>query len=550
MNSSIKLAAFLLLYIFSASCSTSYKDEIALIPKESKMVAQIDINRVLDKSGALDFNFDQVKGFLEKQGKNEGASFLEALVMNFSKTGISRKSKAFYYLCPFSRRKDLHGFVVKLSSPSEFEDFLNDFGQQFGGEVAIKKNALFDQAKFANMPRLVVAWNSNSAMAVMPEKLYLGAQDRDKFIADIFTMKKNDQISNVKSFNAFIKQKDDASAYISPPYLRNIGPELGLPGLKSTQRMEEGDYGEVSLNFGQGTVDLLVKAHINNSDTSSVVLSPVDPDLLAFCPSNGWFSIASHIQTDQQSRRYRRSPLAAITNPSSFFEATDLSSLERMSHYGQLEPEMVINMSAMEKREIIKENRFYRYYGGEETPMVYDTFENEVPVFQAVFKLVEPADSTRERVKNDLQYFWTYDSVKEVYSNNQMEMGLTYLYLRDNLMFITNDAEYLDNILEDKPFPSMADVNNEGLYTEINLKKIFAPENIEALDLPESEDFVLAYDKIYEVLDALRIMNQGQNGLVVQLQLTDEENNSLYQLVEAAKEVMEFLRTEDVNLMN
>lgn len=305
-NSTFLFAA--LFAILFSSCS-SQPESLKVIPKEAYMVSSFNLYNMAKKGGLESISdFDFFKE-MQKELKNEdkkASKKLKKYIENPLKLGINFKEDFFYY---FSNEDDDEEFFVvtmDLISGDNFQEFfedvlsLGDEGYDIEEEDNYKYILLDDE--------VLLAWDDDKAIFVFAYS-YKSRENIEDFAEDIFSLKEDEQITDLEAFNSFYENRKDIGFYVSSNILENVDKRAFKEMEELTGYSLEDNTISFNLSFEEGAIRLLGNIapnedlHAEYEKSKEILDRKFNNKLLNFMPKN---SLVAASMAGNPEKMYKR----------------------------------------------------------------------------------------------------------------------------------------------------------------------------------------------------------------------------------------------------
>jgi hypothetical protein len=276
-----QMTALLLLtaaLVISSCSKKEYPDNLTFIPKESSLVACIDLKALAEKADMKALKKSATfKSFSQEVFADQPA--LKAILDDPSKSGVAFK-QVFLFL---SGTKNV-GVTLELDDASDFESMLKKIAEQSGITLEVQKG---DDCKYVTMPQ-----NDSTLLVWDKHKALLMANTPKEQAIKIFATPKESGIVAVKDFADGYKQKKDLFLWTkNDGVTSSIGALLQIPAMGAETELMKGTFTHVNVEFKEGEV-------LCTSETTPVELAKKldakylnarpDNDLLKYFPGTAF----------------------------------------------------------------------------------------------------------------------------------------------------------------------------------------------------------------------------------------------------------------------
>ncbi|MDP4203632.1 MAG: DUF4836 family protein [Bacteroidota bacterium] len=239
-----QMTALLLLttaLVISSCSKKEYPDNLTFIPKESSLVACIDLKALAEKADMKELKKSATFKSLSQEVFSDQPA-LKAILDDPSKSGVKFK-QVFMFL---TGTKNV-GVTLELDDASDFESMLKKLAEQAGIALDVKKES---DCNYVTMPQndsTLLVWDKHKALLV-------ANTPKDQAIK-IFTTPKESSIVMVKDFADAYKQKKDLFLWTkNDSASSSLGALLQLPVMAAETELMKGTFTHVNLEFKDGEV--------------------------------------------------------------------------------------------------------------------------------------------------------------------------------------------------------------------------------------------------------------------------------------------------------
>ena len=239
-----QMAALLLLAaaIVMTSCSKKeYPDNLTFIPKESSLVACVDLKTMAEKADMKELKKSATFKSLSQEVFADQPA-LKAILDDPCKSGVKFK-QVFLFL---TGTKHV-GVTLELDDASDFESMLKKIAEQANITLDVQKEA---DCKYVTMPEndsTLLVWDKHKA-------LLMANTPKDEAIK-IFTTPKESSIVTVKDFADAYKQKKDLFLWTKNDSASgSLGALLQIPAMEAETDLMKGTFSHVNIEFKEGEV--------------------------------------------------------------------------------------------------------------------------------------------------------------------------------------------------------------------------------------------------------------------------------------------------------
>jgi predicted protein tyrosine phosphatase len=254
--------------VVMTSCSKKeYPDNLTIIPKESSLVACIDLKALAEKA---DMKAQRKSATFKSLSQEVFADqpALKAILDDPSKSGVAFK-QVFLFL---SGTKNV-GVTLELDDASDFESMLKKIAEQSGIAFEVQKEGDCNYVTVPQNDSTLLVWDKHKAL--------LMANTPKEQAIKIFTTPKESGIVTVKDFADGYKQKKDLFLWTKNDGVSgSIGALMQIPVMEAEGDLLKGTFSHVNVEFKEGEV-------LCTSETTPVELAKkLDAKYLNARPNN------------------------------------------------------------------------------------------------------------------------------------------------------------------------------------------------------------------------------------------------------------------------
>ena len=201
------IKGLLLLTAFGVLVSCSKKpDHLKLIPKDSGLVANIDLIGIVMKAGISNLNnYDFIKDLMEKS-KNDSLSKFTKLLENPLNWGVSLTDDIYVYT-PDGIPEGYVASAIKLSDSDDFKTLIQEslkLGMK--GTLEFVNGINFFKSKKTSL----LAWDDDVALLIAQiNKSSLSNEDLKEKAIELFKLEADNQFSNSELYKVLLKKSGD-----------------------------------------------------------------------------------------------------------------------------------------------------------------------------------------------------------------------------------------------------------------------------------------------------------------------------------------------------
>ena len=281
-SSSVRQITLLLMVIavvVVSSCSKGeYPKNLTSIPKESSLVASIDIEQLAKKADMKALKKSATfTSFSQEAFANQPA--LKAIVDDPGKSGVAFK-QVFVFLM---NGKNL-GVTFALKSSSDFESTIQDVAKQENLNITIQSGSGY---KYITLPQ-----NDSATLVWDKDKALFAANTPKEAAIKLFNTPKEASIVTNKDFADFYKHKTEVAMWTNNETLYgSIGELLKNPMLLLQKELVKGTYSHYNLEFKEGevaiTTEVTPRAIAQKMNTQFLKATP-NNELLKYFPEKSF----------------------------------------------------------------------------------------------------------------------------------------------------------------------------------------------------------------------------------------------------------------------
>jgi len=517
-------------YLFS-SCS-GVSEQAKLIPSDADFVGVMDLPKIGIKSKLYaNTSFAMFDSFTETIDSESASIIVSGILKDRSESGIDVTSPLYFYLVS----EQLYGAIaISLSNSSKFADYLElHLSDEYTKE---EKN---DIVLYTDERDEIIAFNSETAFFIRLD----GAYSPD-FAVKLFTVEPEKSIVFQPAFTSFLEQKQDISVFVPSNKLldfagksteKEISEYLAMFGSISYADLRD-NYLSFSLLFNDKSIEFSTDIIVNDSlaqklREQNLSKSSFSKNILNYVPNS-----------------------TLVLSSSTFDTKKLVASIETIDKDGQIQA--VAKQNGIVLEDLISE------FGGDLLFSLYDfsveNIEYETTMFTGVDEMGYPVFTdtvvTREKTmpkmsvvlslvqKEKLQTLFDqlgaslFTKVDNYYqlADGFMKGYELYISLQNNVLMLTTDKDAI--ILAGKGgYDSSISSNTISKniapagYVYLNLDYETYPESIK--NMVEQMGVQAFLPSITSLVQSLEIMSKKEFSATIQLNLKQDNDNSLYQVL-------------------
>ncbi len=540
---------FVIVVLFSLlfiSCS-KVSEQTKLIPADVAIVGVVDVPSIGLKGKLYDSKsfatIDQLITMIESSDEATGF-LLRSLLKGDKNVGVSLMSPMYFYTVVEDDLRNANAAIVVALSDED--DFANNLESGLSDDFT--KETLPEYTYYTNENGIYIAFNDESAVFLASSNTYNTAKGVE-FLQNIFALEDEESIASNETFKTFVKDAKDVSILISGT---NILSKLSENLYENVKKSAESHVGLNVDDFNNSYATFNLALEDENISVDATVI-PSD-NLAAFIKDNSYY------KSDFEENLLEFLPKATHTTLSFAVAPEKLQSkLQDFREYAQIE--------AMLAQQGISADDFFAAIGGDVAFSLYDitvekvksigytydlnpaTNQYEVMEEEVVKEQIIPKGSVAlslndEKFFTDLFAKAAVMGVLEKVGNNYKLPPLAsdfpvYLGLSETTLILSSDEDALKQLEDGGYSESFSDsdlasnVSPEGYYF-INLDYASYPEGVKEFVKEAGVEKIL---ETYGIFKSLEVSGQG-NSATVKLNMLSDDENSLYQILQAVDNSM------------
>jgi len=285
-------AKLILVAVTILACSSCHKkdfpDNLTCIPQNATLVANVDLEKLIEKSNIKDFKTSGLYTLLNQDLLTDEPS-LRALLENPEKSGI-----AFKQIFGFVTIQNGFGISLELKDDDDFKDAIEKFLKEENIDSPIYKTPDF---YFLAIPtakdNTLLMWDKHKAIIFTKTTRY----DAEK----IFKTTKETSIVKQKDYAEFYKTRKDISVWGENKTLyKLLGQHIQNPFLNLDDNATAGTYSHVNLEFLKGEIKISNKVTPTDSVAKMdkhIFNAQPDNELLKYLPSKNLVMLKASLNT-------------------------------------------------------------------------------------------------------------------------------------------------------------------------------------------------------------------------------------------------------------
>lgn len=284
-----KLAFVLIAVLLFASCNDKKSNLTSLIPVDAMTVSYVNTKTLAQKSEFDIFANDAVKKQLEALPlEDKQKAVFVAFQKDINSLGLNLKGNVYFFMT-----MDYFALAMEVNDKSKFENNLKQaLGQTMDFPEILKGVNGYSIPYFGSM-----AWDKEKVLLVWSNYMYRGNVDTDIVLKELYSLKEENSIRSLKTFQDFEKGLKDISVYspgisVYEKFMKQMGISLtttqsdlfnSLSGARSISN--------ISFEKGKIVVDATNVFDDKESEEKyntlvSSLVKPVNAKTLDYIPSN------------------------------------------------------------------------------------------------------------------------------------------------------------------------------------------------------------------------------------------------------------------------
>lgn len=286
------IALFMMSILFLSSCSST-PENLALVPKDTKIVATTNLITIAKKGQLTDLSqFNLYKGFGE--GITKESKMMSKFMENPFVTGVSYTSDVLMFAVNTEDKGNYMCVSMELSSGDKFTSFLKDLMLEFGMPISVVKK---ENYKIVSVPgKFALAWDDKKSLLTIAQGYT--SNDVEGTIEMLFSLTPEEQITNNKEFDSFYKDRKDINVWMSSNLMDEI-PGYGQLGSQIPGYMKD-NY--VSMNLGFEENQIIMSAGLSPNSNMvkemkkyNIYGDGFNSDLLKYLPKESYIAMSGSL---------------------------------------------------------------------------------------------------------------------------------------------------------------------------------------------------------------------------------------------------------------
>ena len=528
--SKIFLVSISLIYLLT-SCSR-VNEQAKLIPADADFVGGVDLPKIDLKSKLYaNSSFALFDSFTETVDDESVSVLVNGILNDRNESGIDVTSPLYFYLVS----EQLYGAIaISLSNSSKFADYLElQLSDEFTKE---EKN---DIVLYTDERDVIIAFNSETAFFIRLD----GAYSAD-FATKLFTVESENSLVSQSAFMKFLEEAKDVSVFVPSNKLldfagksmeKEISENLAFFGPIKYDDLRD-NYLSFSLLFNDKSIELSTDVIVNDSlakklREQNLSKSSFSKDILKFVPNSTLVLSSSTFDTKKLI-----ASIETIDKDGQIREMAKQNGIVLEDLISEFGGDLLFSFYGLAVETVEYETTMFTGVDESGYPIFTDTVVNRektMPKMSVVLSLLQ-----KEKLQTVFDQLGTalFTKVDNYYqlADGFMKGYELYISLQDNVLMLTTDKDAI--VLAGKGgYDSSISSNDISKnisptgYVYVNLDYDTYPESI--TNMVEKMGVQAFLPSVTSLVQSLEIMSKKEFSATIQLNLKQDNDNSLYQVL-------------------